>query len=146
VLFGLTRRTDRSHVARAVLEGVAYGLADSFQIMEEMQLPIRQVRASGGGARSSFWRGIQADITGYTHVTINVDEGPALGVALLAGVGAGIYNSVAEACSATIQVGDARAADAANHATYVRYHRVYQSLYAHLKEDFATVAGLVAGN
>ncbi len=143
VLFGLTRRTDRRHVARAVLEGVGYGLADSFKIMEEMKLPIQQVRASGGGGRSKVWRQIQADITGYAHVTINIDEGPALGVALLAGVGTGVYNSVAEACKAVIQVRDSADPSAENHAEYKKYHRVFSSLYAHLKSDFADVAELV---
>ena len=139
-LFGLTRRTDRASVARSVLEGVAYGLRDSFLIMESMGLPIRQVRASGGGARSPLWRQIQADVTGYTHVTINVDEGPALGVALLAGVGTGVYASVEEACRATISVHSATEVDATRHEVYRQYHEVYQSLYAHLKEDFAAVS------
>ncbi len=143
VLFGLTRRSDRAQVARAVLEGVAYGLRDSFEIMAGMDLPIRQVRASGGGARSAIWRQIQADVTGYTHFTINVDEGPALGVALLAGVGTGVYASVAEACRATIQVQDATEPCTSNHIAYDQFHKVYQSLYAHLKEDFAAVASLV---
>ncbi len=143
VLFGLTRRTDRTHTARAVLEGVAYGLKDSFAIMEEMKVPIREVRASGGGARSRVWRQIQADVTGHKHVTINVDEGPALGVALLAGVGTGVYTTVAEACNATIRVEESTAACTVNHVAYSRYHQVYQSLYTHLKSDFAAIAGLV---
>jgi xylulokinase len=144
VLFGLTRRVDRGYVARAVLEGVAYGLRDSFAIMEGMHLPIRQVRASGGGARSPFWRQIQADVTGHTHVTINVDEGPALGVALLAGVGTGVYPSVAAACRAVIQVADSTEARTVNHDAYDRFHKVYQALYAHLKDDFAEVARIVS--
>ncbi len=143
VLFGLTRRSDRAHVARAVLEGVAYGLYDSLKIMQELEVPINQVRASGGGARSEIWRQIQADITGQTHVTINVDEGPALGVALLAGVGTGMYASVEEACRIAIQVKSSTEAIASNHAKYEEFHKVYQSLYAHLKEDFAAVAKLV---
>jgi xylulokinase len=143
VLFGITRRTDRRHVARAVLEGVAYGMADSFKIMEEMKLPIRQVRSSGGGGRSPLWRQIQADITGYAHVTIQIDEGPALGVALLAGVGTGVYQSVAEACNSVIEVRDSAEPSSEDHAEYEKYHKVYQSLYRHLKGDFAAVAELV---
>ena len=143
VLFGLTRRSDRAHVARAVLEGVAYGLYDSLKIMQELEVPINQVRASGGGARSAIWRQIQADITGQTHVTINVDEGPALGVALLAGVGTGVYASVEEACRIAIQVKSSTEASASAHAKYEEFHKVYQSLYAHLKEDFAAVGKLV---
>ncbi len=145
VLFGITRRTDRSHVARAVLEGVAYGMADSFQIMAEMNLPITQARASGGGAKSRFWRDMQADITGYPHVTINVDEGPALGVALLAGVGTGVYGSVEEACRSIIQIKDSLDVCVVNHAAYKRFHKIYQNLYAHLKQDFADVAHIVGG-
>lgn len=143
VLFGLTRRTTRASVARAVLEGVAYGMRDSFAIMEAMRLPIREVRASGGGARSVLWRAIQADVTGYRHVTINVDEGPALGVALLAGVGTGVYSSVSEACRATIRTQDAADVCTPNHVAYTKFHKLYQSLYAHLKTDFAEVARLV---
>jgi xylulokinase len=144
VLFGITRRTDRRHVARAVLEGVGYGLADSFKIMEKMKLPITQVRASGGGGRSSLWRQIQADITGYAHVTIQIDEGPALGVALLAGVGTGVYNSVAQACRTVIEVRESAEPSAENHAAYEKYHGVYRSLYANLKRDFAAVAEIVS--
>ena len=144
VLFGLTRRTDRAHVARAVLEGVAYSLRDSLEIMKEMSLPIRQIRASGGGAKSKVWRQILADVAGDTHVTINVDEGPALGVALLAGVGTGVYPSVAEACKAVIKVKDSAEACPVNHAAYNAFYGVYRNLYAHLREDFADIARIVS--
>ena len=143
VMFGLTRRSDRTHIARAVLEGVAYGLYDSFKIMQEMNLPVSQVRASGGGARSEIWRQIQADITGQPHVTISVDEGPAFGVALLAGVGSGVYASIEEACRATIQIKASTPPIPSNHAAYQKFHALYQKLYAHLKDDFAEVAKLV---
>jgi len=143
VFFGITRRSDRAHFARAILEGVSYGLRDSFEIMKEMNLPIRQVRASGGGARSPLWRSIQSDISGKTHVTINVDEGPALGVALLAGVGAGVYPSIEGACRSVIQVDDSTEACALNRAAYDRFYAVYRRLYAALKDEFAEVARIV---
>src|SRR5207244_5173812 len=116
VFFRLTLRHDRSHMARAVLEGVAYGLRDSFEILKEMGVPLQQVRASGGGARSTLWRQIQADVTGREHVTINVDEGPAYGVALLAGVGTGVWSSVEEACRGSIRVVDRGSPAARAHA------------------------------
>ena len=144
VLFGLTRRSDRAHVSRAILEGVAYSLRDTFEIMKAMNVPTRQVRASGGGARSKVWRQILTDVTGHTHTTISVDEGPALGAALLAGVGAGIYGSVAEACKAVIEVKDSADFCAINHAAYNQFYKVYQNLYAHLKEDFADIAKIVS--
>jgi xylulokinase len=139
VFFGLTLRHDKRHMARSVLEGVAYGLRDSFEILDAMGVPIQQVRASGGGARSPLWRQIQADVTGREHVTINVDEGPAFGVALLAGVGTGVWSSVAEACRATIRVVDRAAPNAETRATYDRFYPIYRALYAALKEPFAAV-------
>jgi len=142
VFFGLTLRHDRRHLARSVVEGVAYGLRDSFEILSEMGVPIMQVRASGGGARSPFWRQVQADVTGREHVTINVDEGPAFGVALLAGVGTGVWDSVAEACRATIQVTDHCPPNAANTQVYNRYYPIYRSLYGSLKEHFAAVSAV----
>lgn len=144
VFFGITRRSDRSHFARAVLEGVAYGLRDSFEIMKEMGLPIREVRASGGGARSPLWRQIQTDITGFPHVTINVDEGPALGVALLAGVGAGVYGSVEEACRSVIRVEASTEACSVNHSAYDRFYNVYRSLYPGLRSAFGEVSKIMA--
>ena len=143
VFFGITRRSERQHFARAVMEGVAYGLRDSFEIMREMKLPINQVRASGGGARSALWRQIQADVTGYTHVTINVDEGPALGAALLAGVGTQLYSSVQEACRAVIKVEKESSPCAVNRAAYERFYGVYRQLYGCVRDRFAEISQIV---
>jgi xylulokinase len=137
---GLTLRHGRPHIVRSVLEGVAVGLRDSFEILAARGVPITQVRASGGGARSKLWRQIQADVTGREHVTINVDEGPAFGVALLAGVGTGVWPDVATACRATIQVNEATAPNVENHALYNRYYRVYRELYPNLKHPFEALA------
>ncbi|HEX3357937.1 MAG TPA: xylulokinase, partial [Tepidisphaeraceae bacterium] len=95
---GLTARTRRRDMIRSLLEGVTFGMRDALQIMHEMNLPISEVRASGGGARSDFWRHLQADIYNRPIVTTNAEEGPAYGVALLAGVGTGVWSSVEEAC------------------------------------------------
>ena len=89
---GLTVRHGKSHLARAVLEGVSYGLRDSLELMKALGLPTTQVRVSGGGARSALWRQILADVFNTEIVTVNVTEGAAFGAALLAGVGAGIYS------------------------------------------------------
>lgn len=142
--FGITLRHSKPHFVRAVYEGVAYGLRDSFEILHEMGVPIEQVRASGGGARSAVWRQIQADVTGHKHVTINIDEGPALGVALLAGVGTGIYPGVEAACRSTIKVAASTEPIPANAALYDRYYSVYRALYPALKEQFQTVSEIVS--
>lgn len=140
VLFGITRRTDRSQIARAILEGVAHGLRDSLDIMAEMGVPISQVRAGGGGSRSDLWRQILADVSGRTHVTVSVDEGGALGVALLAGVGTGVYPSVADACAGVIRVIQATQPDQNVADLHNRRHDLFRRLYAQLKDSFATVA------
>ena len=145
VFFGITLRHDKTHFARSVYEGVAYGLRDTFEIFNEMNVPVNQVRASGGGARSPIWRQIQADITGQEHVLINIDEGPALGVALLAGVGTGIYPSVEEACRRVIKVESSTKPDMARKSIYDRYYQVYRALYPALKDQFKAVSEIVAG-
>ncbi|NIM05432.1 MAG: xylulokinase [Armatimonadetes bacterium] len=139
---GLHLRHTKPHIARAVMEGVSYGLRDSLEILRAMEVPISQVRASGGGARSALWRQIQADVFGCELVTINVDEGPAFGVALLAGVGAGIYSSVPEACKATIRVVSSTSPNAKNAETYAALYEVYRSLYPALKPGFEKLAGM----
>ena len=140
VFFGLTLRHSKAEMVRALLEGVAYGLRDSLEIFHAMGVHPSQIRLSGGGARSNVWRQVQADIYNRECVTINIDEGPAFGVALLAGVGTGIYPSVQKACAQTISVAERTAPIAANAAVYDRYYPIYQQLYLALKESFKAVA------
>ncbi len=139
---GLTVRHNKAHMGRAVLEGVAFGLRDSLEILKGMGVSIGNVRASGGGARSDLWRQIQADIFNLPLSTINIDEGPALGVALLAGVGAGLYSSVEEACSTVIKV-VGKTPVSADAALYEKYYAVYRNLYPALKDQFAAIGELV---
>lgn len=139
---GLTLRHGKAHLTRAVLEGVAYGLRDSFELMKTLGLGIEQVRASGGGARSALWRQIVADVFGAQIVTLNVTEGAAFGAALLAGVGAGVFADVPDACGHAVRVtealrpGPARAAYA---AYYPLYRELYPALAAHFKRTSETM-------
>ncbi|MDQ2687480.1 MAG: xylulokinase [Armatimonadota bacterium] len=137
---GLTLRSTRGHLARSVMEGVAFALNDTFEIFNEIGVPVTQVRASGGGAKSPFWRQIHADVTGHEHVTLGVDEGPALGAALLAAVGTGAYPTVADACRTAIQTVASTAPDAEAHQTYRKVYGVYRALYPALKDQFAAVS------
>ncbi|HJN15244.1 MAG TPA: xylulokinase [Armatimonadota bacterium] len=143
VFCGLTLRHGKPHITRAVMEGVAYSLRDSFELIDAMGVDITQVRASGGGARSKPWVQMQADVTGRDHSYINVDEGPAYGVALLAGVGTGVWSTVPEACNAGIKVVETLEADRDNMAFYSRGYRTYQSLYAKLEDTFDELTELV---
>ena len=141
--FGLTLRHTRAHFARAVLEGVAFALNDTFLIFDDLGIPITEVRTSGGGAKSPVWTQIHADVTGHEHITLSVDEGPALGAALLAAVGTGAYPTVAAACRAAIRPVARVTPQAEAHAAYRQYHAVYRALYPALKSQFAAVSEAV---
>jgi xylulokinase len=103
-LVGLTASHTRAHVIRAILEGVAFSLRDTFTILEEMNLPVGSIRLGGGGARSPLWQQIQADTYGRDVEMVEAEEGAAYGAAILAGVGAGVWSSVDSACSTAIRV------------------------------------------
>ena len=124
----------RGHVVRAILEGVAFSLKDTFTLFEEMQVPVGTVRLGGGGARSNLWRQIQADVYGYAVETVEAEEGAAYGAALLAGVGAGVWKTVDAACDAVVRVASRTEPNAADRATlarqYERYRKVYPALRA----------------
>jgi xylulokinase len=100
---GITSRTTRDMLIRSVLEGVTFGMRDALEIMRDMNITTHEIRASGGGARSAFWRQLQADIYQHPVVITNAEEGPAYGAALLAGVGIGAWSSVEEACKTCIR-------------------------------------------
>lgn len=142
VFFGLTPRHTKAHLVRAVMEGVAFGLKDSLEIIRKLGMEIKEIRASGGGARSALWRQIQADINNVPMVTINMTEGPAFGVALLAGVGTGIYKNVEEACSSTIETTGKTEPIKENVKRYEEYYKIYRSLYHKLKDEFVSISKL----
>ena len=140
---GLSLRHGKGHMARAVMEGATYAMRDSLEIATEMDIPIREVRLSGGGARSEFWRQMQADIYGKTVVTINAEEGPAYGVALLAAAGTGAYKNVVEACNATISVVTKTKPTASTKKVYNKAYPIYQNLYQSLKGDFESIQQII---
>ncbi|RLF31586.1 MAG: xylulokinase [Thermoplasmata archaeon] len=140
---GLTARHTKAHMIRSVLEGITYGMRDSLEIIKEMGVKVKQIRVSGGGARSKFWRQIQADVYRQAVCTINATEGPAFGVALLAGVGTGVFGSVEEACEATIKVTSTTKPIPRNMRVYEKFYPIYRRLYQSLKEDFDIITAAV---
>ena len=128
VYFGITLRHRKPHFLRAVLEGVAFALRDSMEIFKELGVPMKHVCAIGGGGQNETWRQIQADVLGLPHSTVNATECAAFGAALLAGVGAGAYASVPEACTATIRTLDTSMPAGENTGTYDRNFRLYRRL------------------
>lgn len=138
---GLTVRHTQPHLTRSVLEGVGFGLRDSFELMKGVGLSaIRQVRVSGGGARSSLWRQILADILNSELVTVNTTEGAAYGAALLAGVGAGRWPDVDAACAAVIQVTGSTMPNPQTAQAYEPVYAEYRGLYPTLRQTFANLA------
>jgi xylulokinase len=137
---GLTLRHGKGHLVRAVLEGVSFGLRDSLEMIRGLGVPIQQVRASGGGARSALWRQIQADVFNTELVLINVTEGAAFGAALLAGVGAGLFRDVYEAVDASVRVVSSTQPNPEAVAIYERLYPLYRGLYGALKPTFDALA------
>jgi xylulokinase len=136
-LTGLAASHSRAHVTRAILEGVAFSLKDTFSLFAEMQVPVRIVRLGGGGARSSLWRQIQADVYGHEIEVLAAEEGAAYGAALLAGVGAKFWPSVDEACDAVVKVQQrVRPDPKAVNALTVQYEN-FRRLYPALRPLFA---------
>lgn len=139
-LTGLAASHTRGHVVRAVLEGVAFSLKDTFSLFAEMKVPVNNVRLGGGGAKSDLWRQIQADAYGYEVEILAAEEGAAYGGALLAGVGAKWWKSVEEACDAVVDVQKKVKPDANAASAMRKQYENYRLLYPALKPLFARMA------
>jgi len=133
---GLTLKHTRGHLVRSILEGVTYSLRDCLTIMQDLGVPVRQIRATGGGAKSPFWHQMQADVFGKPVTTMAADEGAAYGVALLAAVGAGNFKNITEACKATVETAKLAKPNAKARKVYNQGFPVFQGLYAALKGEF----------
>jgi len=131
-LIGLTASHTRGHVVRAILEGVAFSLKDSFTLFAEMSVPVLSIRLGGGGARSQLWRQIQADVYGREVEILEAEEGAAFGAAILAGVGAAMWSSVDAACRKIVKVAQRVAPQPAAvermQASYAAYRRMYPAI------------------
>lgn len=139
---GLTVRHDQSHLTRAVLEGVAFALKDSFELIRGMGRPVEDVHISGGGSRSPLWRQILADVFEAPLHTVNTTEGASYGAALLAGVGSGTWNGVSEACETCVVRTGTTEPRTETRTRYRDAYRQYRGLYPDLKDRFAELAAL----
>jgi xylulokinase len=132
-LVGLNASHTRAHVIRAILEGVAFSLRDTFEIFKEMNVPVESVRLGGGAARSALWRQIQADVYGRAVETVEAEEGAAYGAALLAGVGSGAWQSVDAACDAVVRVAARLSPEPSAASTLDQQYQAYRALYPALR-------------
>ena len=139
---GLEPRHNKKHMARAVLEGVSFGLRDSLEIMRSLKIPVKQIRVTGGGAGSKLWLQMLADIFGQEVVTVKLTEGGALGAALLAGKSAGVYKDLSGICKKLIRAGKSYKPDKKKALLYNGYYELYKKTYRNLKEEFKELSGL----
>jgi xylulokinase len=133
---GMTASHTRADLVRAVIEGVSYSQRDCLEIIERLGVSVSSVRASGGGAKSAFWRQLLADILNKRVVTLATQEGSAYGAALLGMAGTGAYASVPEVCRAVIRETASVEPRATESARYQKAHAVYQALYPALRPIF----------
>jgi xylulokinase len=137
---GLTARHTRGHLVRAVLEGVAFGMAQIVDLQRSIGVEVASARVGGGGAKSALWRRMLADLIGVPVATTNTEEGPAYGAALLAGVAAGVWPGVAAACDGAVREVERIDPDPARTGAYAPVRAVYERLYSDLRERFGALA------
>jgi len=143
VFMGIGLRHTKAYMARAIMEGVCYGLRDSLEILREMKLPVDEARNTGGGSRSEFWRQMQSDVFRTPLVAMEIDEGAAFGAALLGGVAGGVWPDVPAACAAAVRTKEPVKPNRQASVIYSRYYPTYRGLYRSLKRHFSRVAGIV---
>ena len=146
VFFGLTTRHGAPHMTRAVMEGVIFSLRDSLEIMYGLGVPVEDVRATGGGARSDLWLQLQADIYATPVRRTVADEGPAYGAALLAGIASGTYADVEEATSVVRLREETTEPDPERTKIYEEHYEVYRSLYPATSSAMSRLTDLAAGS
>lgn len=142
VFFGLSALHSRQHLIRAVMEGVTYSLRDCVDILRDMGLQIKEMRACGGGGSSPFWRQMLADVFGCEIRASVSKEGPALGVAILAGVGTRIYKSIEQACEEIVKTNPPEQPIEQNSRQYDKYYEIFKQLYPSLKDNFKQMSRL----
>jgi len=140
--YGLSAMHTRQHLLRAVMEGVVYSQRDSTEVLREMGVTINDMYACGGGGSSPLWRQMLADTFNCPVKTVASKEGPALGVAILAGVGTGVFSSVQEGCDKLIKTNPAQMPIAENVPKYEKVYQLYRKIYPALKETYKELAKL----
>ncbi len=136
MFFGLSARHAKAHLTRAVIEGITFGLRDIMENIKQRGIVVKEVRVTGGGARSPFWLQVLADVMNLPIRPIDNPEGPALGAAILAGVGVGVYKSFEEASKRAIRAGAPVKPIAKNVKAYQPHYERYRALYPAVKQLF----------
>jgi len=138
--FGFTLAHTRDHFTRAVLEGSAYAVRDITDQMQTIGLELKELRVVGGGARSRLWNQIKADVTGLLVTVPQTTETTALGGALLALVGIGAYDTLAQACDRVVRIGDQFEPQPRAQVAYAELYQLYRQVYFSLLPAFDEAA------
>ncbi len=142
VFFGISGRHKQGHFIRSVMEGVTFGLKDSLRLIKDQDVKIEEIRAIGGGVKSRVWQQILADIMGQNIKLLNVEEGPAYGAAIIAGVGVEIFNSFQKVSEKIIKVEEEITPIKENVKSYEKYYQIYKDLYPSLKTEYKKLSKL----
>lgn len=142
-LFGMSYRHGLNEICRSFMEGITYSLRDTVEICRSFGMDIKEVRASGGGSKSQLWRQMQADIYNANVVTMNLEEGPAAGGAIMGAVASGYFKTIKEGCDSILTIDKVTEPIKENVKIYDDYYQTYTSLYGALKDSFAKQAEIV---
>lgn len=142
VFFGLSAKHERADLIRSVMEGVTFSLLDCVSIFREMGISFSEMLICGGGGKSQLWRSMLSDAFNCDVKNLRSSESPAFGAAILAGVGAGIYPSVPDACNKLVKKQDILHPDQDKNSEYLEYYAIYKRLYAKLKDEFKALKSL----
>jgi xylulokinase len=134
VLLGLTLETTKADIVKAILEGVTFEMKLNVELLEQAGIPIRSMRITGGGAKSSTWVQLKADIMGKPIASLHVSEGTSAGAAILAGLGIGEFDSVEEAVAQWVKVKEVFEPDPKKHAPYEERFEIYKKIYPAVRE------------
>jgi xylulokinase len=141
-IVGLSLRHGRAHVARAILESIAFVVRRNVEVLEDLGLEIPEIRALGGGARSKLWKQIEADVTKRPVLTTRQPDAATLGAAILAGVGIGRYPSAQQAAEEMVQIDETFYPREANFALYDETYSIYKETYEALCPVYDSLAGV----
>ena len=142
VFFGLSAMHTKYHMARSVIEGVSYSLYSCLEVLDEVGAETNDMALCGGGGKSRFWHEMIADVYGKSVKTMLSNEGASLGAAILGGVAAGVYSSVADGCEKAVKESSSISADMEKHGEYMKYYGVYKSIYPGVKDCFKELKGI----
>ncbi|MCL2152823.1 MAG: xylulokinase [Oscillospiraceae bacterium] len=142
VFFGLSGMHTRHDMVRAIMEGVIYSQRDCLDVLREMKTPFGQILVTGGGGRSPLWRQMMADVLDCPVVSVTPMNGPALGAAILAGVGTGVYESIPSACASILRADETSVPDREQQPAYEQYYALYREVYNRLTSQFKVLSEL----